>query len=242
MTSDRQLLFYKVYAGFASAAIAILVLAVFQVQFPRHQKFDEIDVQRINVLEPDGKLDMVISNKARIPDPVVAGKTGHRSDTSPGMLFYNGQGDENGGLTFSADVHGGNYEASAGLLFDQYKQDQTVGVVYEDQNGQRRAGLAVWDRPDTSLALMMGKMEALKSMNDSDRQKAIAGMKARGELGVTRLFVGKEPARASVLVMSDEKGDPRLKISVSATGIPSLVFMDAQGNVAYTLPPKGTFK
>src|SRR6266480_2590094 len=38
------------------------------------QRFDEIDVHRINVREPDGTLRMVISNHARLPGVIVRGK------------------------------------------------------------------------------------------------------------------------------------------------------------------------
>ena len=242
MNADRQLRFYKAYAAFASAAIAILLLTGFQVQFPKHQKFEELDVQRINVLEPDGKLDMVISNKAKVPDPIMNGKTAKRSDTSPGMIFYNSRGDEDGGLVFSGDVNGGKYEASAGLLFDQYKQDQIVGMVYEDENGKRRAGLIVWDRPNVPLNVLMDKMESMKSMKDADQQKAIAEMRERGEIGATRLFVGKDESKSSVLTMSDAKGKPRLKLSVAADGTPAITFLNEQGKAVYTLPENGAAK
>jgi hypothetical protein len=237
MSHDRQMRFYKAYAAFSSAAIAVLVFTGFQAQSSKHQKFDEIDVQRINVHEPDGKLSLVVSSKARLPEPIVDGKVGRRDGPSPGMIFYNSRGDEDGGLVFSGDQQGEKYDASAGLFFDQYRQDQTVGLLYEDQNGKRTAGLAVWDRPDTSMASFMEKMEAMKGMPEPERKKVRAEMKERGEFGAVRLFVGKEPSRASVLVMSDAMGKPRLRISVNADGNPSLTFMDEQGKMTYSLPP-----
>ena len=38
------------------------------------QRFDEIDVHRVNVREPDGTLRLVISNDARLPGVIVRGK------------------------------------------------------------------------------------------------------------------------------------------------------------------------
>jgi len=38
------------------------------------QHFDEIDVHRINVSEPDDTLRMVISNHTRLPGAIVSGK------------------------------------------------------------------------------------------------------------------------------------------------------------------------
>jgi hypothetical protein len=237
MSTDHQLRFYKAYTAFASAAIAVLVFTGFQGQSSKHQKFDEIDVQRINIREPDGSLSLVVSSKARLPEPIIDGKVGRRDGPSPGMIFYNSRGDEDGGLVFSGDIRGEKYDASAGLFFDQYRQDQTVGMLYEDQNGKRTAGLAVWDRPDTSMASFMEKMDVMKAMPEIEREKARAEMKERGEFGAVRLFVGKEPSRASVLVMSDAKGKPRLRISADAEGNPRLAFLDEQGKTTYSLPP-----
>jgi hypothetical protein len=40
----------------------------------KFQRFDEIDVRRINVREPDGTLQMVISNHTRLPGVIARGK------------------------------------------------------------------------------------------------------------------------------------------------------------------------
>jgi len=65
------------------------------------QRFDEIDVHRINVREPDGTLRMVVSNHARLPGVIVRGKENLPVDRPyAGMLFYNDEGTENGGLVF----------------------------------------------------------------------------------------------------------------------------------------------
>jgi hypothetical protein len=70
---------------------------------PRRQSFDEIQVHRIDVVEPNGTLRMVISNKNRLPPVIVNGKE-HPEMGEPrpqaGMLFYNDEGSENGGLIF----------------------------------------------------------------------------------------------------------------------------------------------
>src|SRR2546428_11039594 len=67
----------------------------------RVQHFDEIDTHRINVREADGTLRMVISNHARLPGVIVRGKENPPVDRPyAGMLFYNDEGTENGGLRF----------------------------------------------------------------------------------------------------------------------------------------------
>src|SRR3954464_10190818 len=86
-----------------------------------HQHFKEISVERINVVEPDGKYRMVISNRPRSIGPIYKGKPfGYAGGTRPGIIFFNDEGTENGGLTFtgkrSAD---GGFQASTHMSFDQ---------------------------------------------------------------------------------------------------------------------------
>ena len=49
---------------------------------------------------------MAVANSERMPDPVINGKT-WKTERPAGMLFYNGLGDENGGLVFGAVTGGG---------------------------------------------------------------------------------------------------------------------------------------
>ena len=59
---------------------------------PKRKSFDEITVHRINVVEPDGTLRMVISAHARLPGIIVHGKEQPFARPQAGMLFYNDEG------------------------------------------------------------------------------------------------------------------------------------------------------
>src|SRR5262245_16670544 len=107
MTSlERDVLLLKSYAVVTTLLIAVLAVAGFSraQSAPRKAKFDEIDVERINGMEADGRYRMVISNKARSQGPLYKGKpflyTGAQSPRS-GMIFFNDEGTETGGLIFS---------------------------------------------------------------------------------------------------------------------------------------------
>jgi len=87
------------------------------------QKFGEIDVQRLNVREADGTLRMVISNRGRLPGVIVRGKENPPVDRpSAGMIFYNDEGTENGGLVFSGhrNANGEVVDSGVSLSFDRY--------------------------------------------------------------------------------------------------------------------------
>jgi hypothetical protein len=58
----------------------------------RTQSFDEIQVHRMNVVEPDGTLRMVISNRDRLPGVIVKGKESPKVDRpEAGMLWWASQ-------------------------------------------------------------------------------------------------------------------------------------------------------
>ena len=70
----RDVRFLKLYAACSTAAFAVLALAAFRQPKAANTKFEEIDVERINVVEKDGKLRLVISNRERSPGPIAYGK------------------------------------------------------------------------------------------------------------------------------------------------------------------------
>src|SRR5216117_3179068 len=98
----------------------------------RVQHFDEIDAHRINVREPDGTLRLVISNRARLPGVIVQGKEHPPVDRpQAGLLFYNDEGTENGGLVFGGHRNAnGQVTDSGGMLtFDRYAGSQVVQLA-----------------------------------------------------------------------------------------------------------------
>ncbi len=240
MNMEKEVRILEVYAVAVTLVAALIFLSGSKLP-EKKAKFSEIDVERINVVEKNGKLDLVISNKSRLPDPIVNGKAMKRSGDEAGMIFYNDEGDENGGIGFGGGKTKDGYQAGGDLMFDQYKQDQTIGILYEDSNGKRRAGLQVWDRPDMSLEALSAKIDAIRGMKAGpEKDAAMQKLKEEakhGAFGVTRLFAGKLPDKSTDLVLSDPEGRPRLTIAVDADGNPKLSFLDDSGKVTYQLPP-----
>ena len=63
--------FLLVYSSVLSAVLGTVLLT--GAKPPKTQTFDEIQVHRINVVEPNGTLRMVISNHAKLPGVIVKG-------------------------------------------------------------------------------------------------------------------------------------------------------------------------
>src|SRR5438128_11716045 len=129
---EKQVRFLKIYAIVATLVCAVFLLTAFTLQ-NRQQKFQEINVERINVVEKDGSLRLVISNNERSPGPIERGKPfGYPGGSRAGMILYNEEGTENGGLIFSGKKENGKTSAYGSLTFDQYDRDQVVALQYGD--------------------------------------------------------------------------------------------------------------
>jgi len=231
---EKEVRFLKIYAVVATLFCAVFFLSAFAFQNKR-QKFEEIDVERINIVEADGKLKMVISNAARQHPGIVDGKTIPReSGRDAGMIFFNERGDESGGLTFSGNTGKGQYGS---LTFDKFRGDQTIAFQHlENSNGDYFAGLTFNDENLTTTE-RLAKVDAIKRLpNEAAQRAARVEMRDRGEFLVNRLAIGKGRNKSAFISLSDAKGRERIQISVAADGTPKLNFLDETGKVVYSLP------
>jgi hypothetical protein len=236
-----ELRILRIYALVATILLSLFSLSAFR-QATQPTKLTEIDVERINVVEPDGKYRMVISNKARSIGPIAYGQpVGYPGGTRPGIIFFNDEGTENGGLTFGGKTEDGRFQASGHLSFDQYNQDQVLYLTYNDNNGTRRMGLTVADRADIPITDLVATMDSARALptgpTRDSAMAAIRRMRVNGApLMAERVYVGRTPTRTALLRLSDVEGRARLVLAVDSLGNPSLEFLDGQGRVVSRLP------
>lgn len=222
--------------------VLFLSLTVTAFRQSQTNKFAVLEVERINVREKDGTLRLVISNQARSPAPTDHGQAWYgKGGNRAGLIFYNEEGSENGGLIFDGRREkDGHYSAGAGLTFDQYDSDQIVALQYQDNNGQRYQGLAFWDRPEIPIRQLVTERQKIDSMpNGSAKTAALDAWTAKQgglDYSAARLFVGRTGNKSSLIQLYDRAGKVRLRLSVDSTGVPSLSFMNDSGRVVYALP------
>ena len=193
--------FLVVYSGLLTAVFAVTVLAGFMRK--PVTELGEIDVQRINVREPDGTLRMVISDSARLPGVIVKGKEQPKVDRpQAGMIFYNDEGSENGGLIFGGrrDAHGDVVDSGGSLSFDRYNANQVVQLLGVDDKDNSIAGLAV-----------------------SDSQENLGGYR--------RAWLGRTSDGSATLALMDALGNKRIILKVPANGEAEMDFLDKHGKV-----------
>ncbi len=247
---QKQLRMLKAYAVISSVLFAaLLFMAAKQattpgpVSAPDRTKFKEIDVERINIIEKDGKLRLAISNNDRSPGPVIGGNylKSREGKRGAGFIFFNDEGNECGGMTWTGKKIDGKAAANSGLMFDQYDNDQTVGITYNQRGEDRASGLQIWERsltPITEFAKQVGEIELMKDSPEKTdamkklREKAVAEKMG----GVQRVFVGRTPKNEAAVLLMDTNAKPRIKMIVDGANVAALQFLDENGKVVYSLP------
>ncbi|HJR33796.1 MAG TPA: hypothetical protein VJ817_02525 [Gemmatimonadales bacterium] len=239
----RELRLLKGYAVVVTILLGTLSIAAFR-QSSQKTRFTEIDVERINIVEPDGKLRMVISNRPRSIGPIYKGKPfGYPGGTRPGMIFFNDEGTENGGLTFTGRTReDGTYSSSVGMSFDQFNQDETLTLRYTDDNGRKASAITIADRDTRDIYDLILERDSINKMTDSTARAAalqrLFGPRDGVPLAATRVYLGRDRSRAAVLSLFDPNGRPRLRLRVDSLGTASLEFLDEQGTVTARMPER----
>ncbi|HTX58566.1 MAG TPA: hypothetical protein VMH02_02730 [Verrucomicrobiae bacterium] len=207
--------------------------------WPR-QNFDEITVHRINVVDRENKLAMVLASHDDEATPIALGHPAVRqqgNNADNGIIFFNQKGDEQGGLVWNAS-HDRNASGDT-LSFDSAKTDQLLQVVDAAENDKHAAYLIGWDRAPNDLQLAVEMVSELqRASTDAQRQAIVARYKALGWGARRRFFVGYGPDGVSQVTLYDGSARPRMEMSVTAQGAAKLAFLDANGHVTYQLPPQ----
>jgi len=229
--------FLTIYSGVLTVAFAATVLSGFASR-ARSARFDEISVRRINIVEPDGSLRMVLSGKGDSPGMIVRGKEYPREDRhTAGIIFFDDEGTEDGGLIFGGSKSkDGKVETWGHLSFDQYQQDQVFTIDAAEEDGRRRSGIGIFDRGSYPIleayeaSLRIGKLPAAEQ--EAEWKKFMATHPGDAQ----RAYFGRMRDRSVGLRLMDAEGRDRIRLQVQADGTPVLEFLDAAGHPTASWP------
>ena len=200
--------------------------------------FDTITVHRIDVVDREGKLAMIITDHDDFPPPIVNGKTYKRGggNDSNGIVFYNQQGDEQGALDWSGRKHpDGTFESGNTLSYDSVNTDQLLQVDNGNDNGKLYAFMIGWNRSRYDTPEMQSVIDQIqKTKTDAERRAIIA---AHPNLrSATRFLFGYDQTNTAQVMLADGKGNPRIKMFVTPDGRSELQFLDAAGKIVAKYP------
>ncbi|MCO4822759.1 MAG: hypothetical protein KC469_11875 [Flavobacteriaceae bacterium] len=222
----------KIYSITLTVILGFIFLSSFKPN-NSNQKFEEITVERINIVEPDGKLNMVISNKIRQHPGMHDGIPLAVRERPAGIIFFNEEQDEIGGLAFY-----GNKESGGNNVFlsvDQYKNDQIMQLKQSsNKNGDNQYGLQLWER-DKKLtpAVLQKTLDSLDKAGFYYQQKMdyLRKMNDGNPINEPRLFIGKKYNRETGLFIQDKSGNDRLRFYVDSNNSPKIEVLNENGEI-----------
>ena len=150
------------------------------------------------------------------------------------MLFRSEDGTEYGTLATETRRASGDFGAYSGLRWGSFGQGQGVGMLYDDDNGQREAGVFITDAPTTEASRLLERGKAVQQMAEGPA-KARAMAELRRAEGPKRITVARMKDQSAAVELSDPQGKPRLRLVVDRGGAPRVDFLDATGRVTRTL-------
>jgi hypothetical protein len=203
----RQIRLLKLYAASMTLAFAALCFTAL-TSSPTNQKFGEIDVQRINIVDNHGKPQLVISNKDRFPQPIVDGHELPRSTKPAGLVFYDEKGAETGGFVTSETK-----TSRVSLMAFDYGTGEVLDFGIEAANGEACT---------TQLRMVDPPPRGTKLEEAPSKQQ-------------TRMTLQNQNKDASI-TLADANGKDRIKLGVTQSGDAKIQIFDAHGKVLFSAP------
>jgi hypothetical protein len=228
-----------VYSGVLTLAVTVALLSGFTAG-GSSARFDTITVQRINVVEPDGTLRLVVTNNRHVPGIIIKGHEypdfgGRKTNTDAGLLFYDAEGTESGGLTFGGRKDAqGNIRRFGHLSFDRYGQDQMFSIDAEDYGTAYGTAIRMNDVPSWPIEEYLQLLERIQHLPPEQQEAEMAEFRRTHPdmNGVRRVTLGHERSgdtSVNVLNFLDGSNRERARLWLDPTGAGSLRFKDENG-------------
>jgi len=231
--------FLAAYSGILTLLFVVAMLSGF-ARVPAAQSFDEITVHRINVVEPDGTIRLVLTNTASAPGIYIKNKEYPHPNgrKGAGLLFFDEEGTEDGGLAYGIEKDKtGHVVGSEGhLSFDQYQQDQIFTIDAGRDGDKKFSLLRMDDRGDYPITEALDAITRIRKLPADQQSAELQKFFAAHPGDHPRVILGRARDGSSLLQLKDPEGHDRLVLRVAADGSPHLQFLDAAGKVLSEFP------
>ncbi|WP_313098590.1 hypothetical protein [Epilithonimonas sp.] len=232
---ERKINFLMTYAFVSTLFIAFLAFSSFN-NGEKTKNFNEIIAKKITIIGEDNLPRMVLSNENRQHPGRMNGKEWAKRERPAGIIFFNNQGDECGGLIYQTKEKDGKITSGMSFTMDNYKDDQVVQILNDEYyaNGKSfiERGISINQFPDgTNIDDRNKKIEEINKITDEKERKIKLRDLLKKEGSVNRLFIGKTKGNSSGLFLSGPDGQPRMMIYVDEKGNPKIQTFTNKGEI-----------
>lgn len=243
----KELVFLRAFA--AATVIGMVFITTIAFTKSDNQRFSEIDVERINIIEKDGTVKLIITNVDRFPTGEGKSTNGRITNElrkkRAGMLFFNEEGIECGGFIYDGKKNENGHSSGLSLTYDQYDGDQVMQLLMQDsRQGDQRvvsSSLAFNERAPKESQLRTLEIEreltALQKTNPQEMKRKYKEYAEQGLIGgVTRVMLGNAKGEKNGLFLYDDAGKPRAMFYVDKENNARMDFLDEKGNTIASFP------
>jgi hypothetical protein len=236
---QRQILHLRIAIGLCGCGLILLLVSAFAGS-AQQGRFKVLDVERLNVRAANGNYVVVIANPDLLPGNVIGGKEHSGGRRGGGLLFYNAQGDEAGGLIFDSERKDTALVNAFGQLsLDRFQSDQVVALRYLEDAEAWSAGLQVSHFVRDALLEWHAARDSILELPAAQHDSAMQALRRRffraGKWEIPRVFVG-ERGKTALLRMNDMRGRARIRMVVDSLDAARLEFLDDSGRVVHRVP------
>jgi hypothetical protein len=232
---ERKVNLLTAYAVASTLVFGVCILSSFNEK-EKKLAVDELTAKRINVVDEKGELKMVISDKERQHSGRMNGKNFPKRERPAGIIFFNDEGDECGGLVYAGSTKDGKVSSGMSFTMDQYHDDQVIQILNDEEfeNGAANVqrGISINEYPvGSNIITRNDKIEELQKIADAkEREQKIQDLWDK-EGSKRRLFIGRSRGNSSGLFLYDKNGKPKMKIYVDEKGNPKIETIGEKGEV-----------
>lgn len=235
LSIEKKVNFLMVYAIVSTLIIFSFTLSGFKDK-GNEQRFDEITAKKITIIGEDNLPRMVLSNENRQHAGRMNGKEWAKRERPSGILFFNNQGDECGGLVYQTKEKDGKIISGMSFTMDNYKDDQVVQILNDEYYANGKAyiqrGININQFPSgTNIDDRNKKMDEINKIKDEKERNSKLDELWEKEGSVNRVFLGRTKGNSSGLFLSGPDGKPKMMIYVDEKGNPKLQTFNDKGEI-----------
>ncbi len=232
---NRKVNFLMAYAFISTLLILFFALTGFNKN-NGVEKMEELMVKKITIVGEDNSPRMVLSNEDRQHSGRMNGKDWEKRQRPAGIIFFNNEGDECGGLVYQVKEKDGKIISGMSFTMDNYKDDQVLQILNDEYYANGKAyierGISINQYPlGTNIDVRNKKLDSLKTIKDDKERKQKINELMKQEGAVNRLFIGKTKGNSSGLFLSGPDGQPKMMIYVDEKGNPKIQTFNDKGEI-----------
>ena len=207
----------------------VLIFLIQKVYFSDQTTLEELTVKKINIVGEDKSLRIVLSNETRQHPGIIDGKELSSRKRPAGIIFFNNEGDESGGIISAVYKDNGNINSGMSFTMDQYKNDQVIQILNNEilKKGKKiiQRGFQVNEFPEgAKYSSMLKELKKVKKIKDENLKQDRLSELMRRQGAKKRIYLGRTFKDESGLFLYDKDGKLRLKIYLDRKGIPSIEY------------------